>query len=50
MKRCSSCNVPLAIVYFIMAPPFVERDKKYKDATNCIDLLSRKECEKMRKE
>ena len=50
MKRCATCNIPLCWAYLVMGLPFRKRAKKYKDATNCIDLILYKTDRKIRDE
>ena len=47
--RCNTCGAPLWFAYFLMGMPFTKRVKKYKDARDCVDLLTLKTSQEIRR-
>ena len=49
-RKCKTCKTPLWIAWLTLDWPWVERFKKFKDAEDCVDLLSKKICDRISKE
>jgi hypothetical protein len=47
IRKCKTCGIPLWIAYFIYGFPFQERAELFKDADDCVDLITKAQADKL---